>query len=53
MKKVKGRYSLVKLAEASLYTGALGSSSVKPVAVGGLWYPAPLGKYNGSSWCRL
>lgn len=45
-KKAKERFSLAKPAEASFYTGALDSGSVKPAAVGGLWYPAPL--FEGS-----
>ncbi|KAI1501749.1 Alpha/Beta hydrolase protein [Biscogniauxia marginata] len=40
--KAKERYSLAQPAEANLYFGVLTPGVVKPAAVGGLWYPAPL-----------
>lgn len=44
--KAKERHSLARPAEAKYYSGALKPGAAKPMAVGGLWYPAPL--FEGS-----
>lgn len=41
-KKAKSRYAIVNPASSSQYSGIISPGVVKPVPVGGLWYPAPL-----------
>jgi hypothetical protein len=43
-KRAGERFALATPADTSLFTGVLTLGTTKPVAVGGIWYPSPLGK---------
>ncbi|RYP66527.1 hypothetical protein DL769_006011 [Monosporascus sp. CRB-8-3] len=40
--KAKERLSLVNPAELKIYSGVLAPGAIKPVPVGGVWFPAPI-----------
>ncbi|RYP72194.1 hypothetical protein DL771_004324 [Monosporascus sp. 5C6A] len=40
--KAKERFSLVSPAELKIYSGVLAPGTIKPVPVGGVWFPAPI-----------